>query len=125
MTEALAKVFSEPAVPPAVATATGGGSDDDLTNEKLRAEALAGVEKLRRMAHDELRQLIAQRVNMLQTELKDRTERREALEEAQIANKILVFRRNGARKLTSKVNLASSLLAAGFAGAIFYTMFPL
>ena len=125
MTEALAKVFSEPAVPPAVATATGGGSDDDLTNEKLRAEALAGVEKLRRMAHDELRQLIAQRVNMLQTELKDRTERREALEEAQIANKILVFRRNGARKLTSKVNLASSLLAAGFAGVIFYTMFPL
>ena len=51
--------------------------------------------------------------------------RREALEEAQIANKILVFRRNGARKLTSKVNLASSLLAAGFAGVIFYTMFPL
>ena len=124
MTEALANVSSEPAVPPAVAMAAGGGSDDDLTNENLRAEALAGVEKLRQMAHDELRQLIAQRVTMLQTELKDRDSRREALEEAQIASKILVFRRNRARKLTSKVNVASSLVAASFAGLIFYTMFP-
>lgn len=124
MTEALANVFSEPAVPPAVAMAAGGGSDDDLTKENLRAEALAGVEKLRQMAHDELRQLITQRVAMLQTELKDRESRREALEEAQIASKILVFRRNGARKLTSKVNFASSLVAASFAGLIFYTMFP-
>ena len=124
MTEALATVVSEPAVPPAVALAAGGGSDDDLTKENLRAEAVAGVEKLRQMAHDELRQLIAQRVAMLQTELKDRGARREALEEAQLASKILVFRRNWARKLTTKVNLASTLVAAGFAGVIFYTMFP-
>ncbi len=124
MTEALANVFSEPAVPPAVAMAAGGGSDDDLTEENLRAEALAGIEKLRQMAHDELRQLIGQRVTMLQTELKDRKARREALEEAQIASKILFFRRDRARKLTSKVNFASSLVAAGFAGVIFYTMFP-
>ena len=124
MSQALARAFNEPTVPPAVLMAAGGGSDDDLTEESLRAEALAGVENLRRMAHDELRQVIAQRVNLLQNELNDREARREALDEAQIANKILIFRRNRARKLVRKVNIASSLVAAGFAGVIFLTIFP-
>ena len=124
MSQALARAFNEPTVPPAVVMAAGGGSDDDMTEETLRAEALAGVERLRQMAHEELRQGIAQRVNLLQNELKDRGARRKALDEAQIADKILVFRRKQARKLTRKVNVASSLVAAGFAGIIFLTMFP-
>ena len=41
-----------------------------------------------------------------------------------LANKILVFRRKQLRNLTRKVNVASSLVAAGFARIIFLTMFP-
>src|SRR3546814_3572973 len=50
--------------------------------DNLIESARLGAERLARMSHDELRQEIARRVYMLENELKEREERRAAIEEA-------------------------------------------
>jgi hypothetical protein len=86
-------------------------------------EAKAGAERLMRMPPDELRALIAQRVKMLDTELKEREARRAAIEEALAAQRVLDARRQRARRLRRKVNIGSSLVAAMFTGLVVVSMF--
>lgn len=75
------------------------------------AEVCEGVERLRRMSPEELRALIARRVALLDSTLREREARRAAIEEAQMAAKILEFRRTRARQISRRVNVASGFAA--------------
>ena len=111
---------SGPAMPPAGQMA----ASELLNDDSLREQALLGIEKLRRMSHDELKSLIAHRVDLLQTEIKNRDLRENLIGEAQLASRVLSFRRNRGRRLTKMVNVGSSLVAAAFAGFMVISMIP-
>ena len=126
MSAALAEVLPDaPAAPPsnvvplARAAAIGGVP----VPAEVIEEAKAGAERLMRMPPDELRALIAKRVKMLDTELKEREARRAAIEEALVAQRVLDARRQRARRLRRKVNIGSSLVAAMFTGLVVVSMF--
>jgi hypothetical protein len=86
-------------------------------------EARAGAERLLKMRPDELRALIARRVSMLDTELKEREARRAAIEEATAAQRVLAIRRQRARRMRRRVNIGSSLVAAMFTGFVVVSLF--
>lgn len=87
----------------------------DAEADALVREAQAGIQRLIAMTPNQLRQLIAERVAMLETELKEREARRAALEEARAAQRVLELRRRRAQRIQRRVNIASSLLMAMFA----------
>jgi hypothetical protein len=86
-------------------------------------EARAGAERLLKMPPTELRDLIARRVKMLDTELSEREARRAAIDEAMVAQRVLAARRQRARKMRKRVNIGSSLVAAMFTGLVVVSMF--
>lgn len=81
---------------------------DDLS---MQEEIRIGFEKLRTMSPAELRQVIRERVNLLETVLREREQRRAALETARLASRILDYRRERSRRLHRQVNLGSALAA--------------
>ena len=89
----------------------------------LLDEARFGVERLSRMSHTELRQVIADRVHLLETELREREQRRAVIEEAMVAQRVLEARRRRAHAIRRKVNIGSSVIAAMFTGLIVVGMF--
>lgn len=91
--------------------------------QEIMEDARAGAERLMRMPPNELRDLIARRVNMLETELSEREARRAAIEEAMVAQRVLDSRRQRARRIRRKVNIGSSVAAAMFTGLVIVGMF--
>jgi hypothetical protein len=89
----------------------------------LLDEARLGIERLSKMSHDELRRVIAERVQMLDTGLREREARRAAIEEATVAQRLLEARRRRARQIRRKVNIGSSIVAAMFTGVIVAVLF--
>lgn len=92
------------------------GNEDDqpenqVADQDLVGEMLIGFEKLRRMSHTELRDVIGTRVQLLENELRGRDERREALDTAKSASHILDFRRERARRIHRNVNRGSAIAA--------------
>lgn len=85
---------------------------DGLPVDAIHAEARLGFETLRSMSPDQLRDVINSRVQMLDNVLKERELRREALETAKLASKILDVRQARSRKIHSKVNMGSAIAAA-------------
>lgn len=81
-------------------------SDDDLVGEMM-----IGFDKLRRMSHTELRDVIGTRVTMLENELRGREERRQAIETAKSASHILDFRRERAKRIHRQLNRGSAIAA--------------
>jgi hypothetical protein len=81
-------------------------------DDKLMAEARIGFEELRKLSHAELRGVIARRVHLLETVLKDREERRAAIETAKLAGKLLDIRRERAVRIHKTVNTSSWWAAA-------------
>jgi hypothetical protein len=98
-------------------------SADSKNDGDLMEEARLGAERLARMSHDEIRGEISRRVEMLDTVLKEREERRAAIEEAMVAQRVLDMRRVRARRIRRKVNIGSSLVAAMFTGLVIVGMF--
>ena len=91
--------------------------------QQVIEDARVGAERLMRMPPNELRELIARRVNMLETELSEREARRAAIEEAMVAQRVLDSRRQRARRIRRKVNIGSSVAAAMFTGLVIVGMF--
>lgn len=126
MTVAVAEKLSQPRpkrprrVPDLSAQAAGTTA---APAESLIEEARLGVERLARMSHDELRREIAKRVDMLENVLKEREERRLAIEEALAAQRLLDARRDRARRIRRRVNVGSSLVAATFTGLVVAAIF--
>ena len=91
--------------------------------QEIMEDARVGAERLMRMPPNELRDLIARRVKMLETELSEREARRAAIEEAMVAQRVLDSRRQRARRIRRKVNIGSSVAAAMFTGLVLVGMF--
>ena len=83
----------------------------EMLNETIMEEARIGFEDLRRMSHDDLRKVIADRVQLLEGILREREERREALETARMASKLLNIRRERAIRIHRQVDFGSTLAA--------------
>ena len=113
---ASAAAVPSPAKPRASATAALASDD------KLMAEARIGFEELRKLSHAELRGVIARRVHLLETVLKDREERRAAIETATMAGKLLDIRRERAVRIHKTVNTSSYWAAAATMCLMFAVM---
>lgn len=123
MSTATAEVLTQAA--PLAGPLDFSAKQDEALTKQLIEDARIGAEKLMRMPPAELRDLIASRVKMLETELSERGERRAAIEEAMNAQRVLDVRRQRARRIRRKVNIGTSLAAAMFTGLIFASMFSL
>ncbi len=77
----------------------------------LLDEIIVGFEQLRAMSHDELRDVINRRVMLLETVLKERDQRRAAIDTAKLASRMLEIRRDRAVRIHKNVNLGSALAA--------------
>ncbi len=84
---------------------------DHATGNPLLDEIRVGFEELRAMSHDELRQVINRRVTLLETVLREREERRAAIDTAKLASRMLEVRRDRAVRIHKNVNLGSALAA--------------
>ncbi len=102
------------AAKPAAATVA-----DMLASPAMAEEIRVGLDRMRRMSHDELRALVASRVAMLENVLKEREQRREALETARLAAGILEIRRERAQAIRRHVNAWSAVAAVACFAAVF------
>ncbi len=84
---------------------------DHATANPLLDEIRVGFEELRAMSHDELRQVINKRVTLLETVLREREERRAAIDTAKLASRMLEVRRHRAVRIHKNVNLGSAIAA--------------
>jgi hypothetical protein len=89
---------------------------------KLMDEVRIGFEELRKLNHDELRTVIARRVELLENVLKDREERRAAIETAKMAGKLLDLRHERAVRIHKTVNTGSYWAAAATTLLLFVVM---
>jgi hypothetical protein len=107
-----------PQVSPETSTAVGLLAADS----KLLDEARIGLEELRKLNHDELRAVIKKRVDLLENVLKDREQRRAAMDTANMAGKLLDIRRERAVRIHKTVNAGSYWAAAATTLLLFVVM---
>ena len=79
--------------------------------DPMMDEVRIGIEKLQAMSPAELRSVIASRVDMLETELKEREQRREAIRTAKLAAKIYDIRHERSCRIHKTVNVGSAIAA--------------
>ena len=90
-----------------IAEAVAAATTDNALGEEIKL----GFEQLRAMNHTELRQVIARRVELLETVLRDRKDRREVIDTARLASRMLDLRRERALRIRKRVNFGSALAA--------------
>ena len=90
-----------------IAEAVAAAMADDAFGDEIKI----GFEKLRAMNHTELRQVITRRVELLETVLRDREDRRAAIDTARLASRMLDLRRERALRIQKRVNFGSALAA--------------
>ncbi len=88
-------------------TAPQARGEEDPIFEEIRV----GFEELRKMNHTELRQVISRRVELLENVLREREDRRAAIETARLASRMLDLRRKRALRIQRRVNIGSTLAA--------------
>ena len=84
---------------------------------------MAGVESLLKIPSDELRGVIAKRVELLNTKLKEHEARHKAIDEALAAQRVLEAERQQSKRIRRNVNIGSFVAAAMFTGLIIVSMF--
>lgn len=105
-----------PPAPPSRGEIVPFPADGAAGSTALVADVSEGIKRLLAMSPDQLRALIADRVRLLETELKEREARRAALEEARAAQRVLDARRRRAQRIRRRVNILSTASVAVFAG---------
>ena len=120
MSAALAEKISDaPATAaPVMVTAT----PDDANGGNPLNEVRLGFEQLRVLNHDDLRKVISRRVDMLETVLRERGERRAAIDTAKLASKMLDLRRQRALRIRKRVDIASAIATIAGTVLIFVVM---
>ena len=84
---------------------------------------MAGLESLLKIPPDELRGVIAKRVELLDTKLKEHEARHKAIDEALAAQRVLEAKRQQSKPIRRNVNFGSFIAAAMFTGLIIVSMF--
>lgn len=112
MTAAIEAAAAPPIAPP-VAPPMGNPESyaPPVDEDAIVDEARIGIEKLRTMSPDELRAVIASRAEMLNTVLRDREERRAAIQTARLAGKLYDIHHQRARRIYRQVNIGSVIAA--------------
>ncbi len=90
-----------------LAAAINGAEAENPLIDEIRI----GFEQLRAMDHNELRAVITKRVELLESVLRERDDRRAAIETARLASSMLDLRRERALRIQRRVNLGSTLAA--------------
>ena len=85
--------------------------ENQIAEDDLVSEMMIGFDRLRRMSHAELRDVIGTRVALLENELRGREERRQAIDTAKTASRIIDFRRKRAQRIHRHVNRGSAIAA--------------
>ena len=85
--------------------------ENQIADDDVVGEVIIGLDRLRRMSHTELRDVIGSRVALLENELRGREERRAAFDTANSASQILDFRRERAKRIHRQVNRGSAIAA--------------
>lgn len=85
--------------------------ENQIADDDVVGEVIIGFDRLRRMSHTELRDVIGSRVALLENELRGREERRAAIDTAKSASQILDFRRERAKRIHRQVNRGSAIAA--------------
>ena len=111
MATATADLLGRTAAKPAEPTIDDAG--------QFMTEVRTGAERLLTMTPEELRALIARRVELLESTLKEREARKAAIEEANMAAKILELRRARAQRIHHRVNVGSAIAAVASTLLIF------
>lgn len=124
MNAATARVQNDPAaeVAAAIAAAREESAPAIDGENKLMDEIQIGFDQLRQMSHEDLRQVIMRRVHMLDNVLREREDRRAAIETARLAQRMLEIRRERALKIKRRVDRGSALAAAACTVIIFVAM---
>jgi len=81
--------------------------ENQIADDDVVGEVIIGFDRLRRMSHTELRDVIGSRVALLENELRGREERRAAIDTAKSASQILDFRRERAKRIHRQVTEAA------------------
>ena len=84
---------------------------DSAEARALAEEIRVGLDRMRHMSHDELRQLVQSRVALLNSVLLEREQRHEAIETARIAAGVLDYRRERAHSIKRHVDAWSAVAA--------------
>lgn len=95
---------------------------DLVEPDPMMDELRIGIEKLRAMSPKELRSVIASRVEMLETELKEREQRREAIQTAKLAARIYDLRHERSRRIHKTVNVGSAIAAVASTVLLIFVM---
>ena len=96
---------------------------EDIDEPDMIEEVLIGLDRLRRMSHTELAEVIESRVAMANSTLMEREEARKAMKTARLANHVLEFRQDRTRRFTRYVDLASGATAAAATVVLFVTLY--
>ena len=96
--------------------------ENQVDDDGLMREVAVGFDRLRRMSHTELRDVIRSRLSMLEHELREREERRRAIDTARAASKILDLHRERAKRIHRNVNFGSALAAVASTFLIVFVM---
>ena len=96
--------------------------ENQVDEDRLMREMAVGFDRLRRMSHTELRDVIRSRVGLLETELREREDRRKALDTARAASRILNLHQERAKRIHRNVNLGSAMAAVASTFLIVFVM---
>ena len=115
-----------PGLPPLPLGLIANNEDDQPENQvdedRLMREITVGFDRLRRMSHTELRDVIRSRLSLLETELRKREDRRKALDTARAASRILDLHQERAKRIHRNVNLGSAMAAVASTFLIVFVM---
>ena len=106
-----------PASPAAAMLPIPSAPKDADEARALAEEIRVGLDRMRHMSHDELRNLVQSRIRMLDTVLVDREQKMEAAETARLASAVLEHRRERAldiRRHVDKWSLAAAAACLAF-----------
>jgi len=95
-----------------------GAPKDAAEAHALAEEIRVGLDRMRHMSHDELRDLVQSRVRMLDGVLADRDEKRAATETVRLATAVLDHRRARAFTIHRRVDKWSAVAAAACLGFV-------
>ena len=99
------------------------GVPKDADEARLLAEEIrVGLDRMRRMSHDELRNLVQSRIEMLDGVLIEREKRREAMDTARLASAVLDHRRTRAHTIRRRVDAWSAVAAVACLGFVLVHM---
>jgi hypothetical protein len=113
--------MSSPA-PASVALPIPGAPKDAEEARLLAEEIRVGLDRMRRMSHDELRNLVQSRIEMLDGVLTEREKKREAMETARLASAVLDHRRTRAHTIRRRVDAWSAVAAVACLGFVLVHM---